>query len=356
MCRESANSDPEGPLGPLAQAWIDDLERWYKSLQVHFKFDPSDLASNVRRSANRWEVRLQYLKAEQPELYRSVVSNIRNGHSVPFDKLPPEFFRKRNPDSLAQDKERAWEAIKKDMNHGAIRPVNLEKEGLPHCVCPVRTAEKNNGKARFVHNSRKVNDCVPKKRVKCTLESLLKTRNMFIPGGFLLGTDFDSGYHCIYLDEDDQKYLAFALHVTELPEAAVAWLFKHHAHAFLPNKRAFVFKYLALPFGLSSSCKAFNDLVTSLMGFWRRCPTGDTVTRVSSYIDDVTSAYGHPHGLRVRQPGAEPLYPQVLPVPEARHASSWHHHRPQDIHVPPLELQDPQAACYSGETQQGCLY
>ena len=103
-----------------------------------------------------------------------------------------------------------------------------------------------------------------------------------------VGLDFASGYHCISMHSKDRTFLAFALHVSELPEEAVEWLHANFANSFLPSRQCFVFEYLALPFGLSSSCKTFNDLVTALAGFWRRCPLDNLATRVSSYIDDVT--------------------------------------------------------------------
>ena len=57
--------------------------------------------------------------------------------------------------------------------------------------------------------------------------------------------------------------------------------------ALFPERQCFVFYYIALPFGLSSSCRTFNDLVTTRMGFLHRCPLNGESTRVSSYIDDV---------------------------------------------------------------------
>ena len=288
MMRESSASHPEQALGHLAQAWVNDLERWYHKLQGHFQFDPSDLALNLRNNLHKWKRRLSYLRKSQPQLYDEIVGHISVGHKIPLDKEPRKFFRHRNPPSLAADKVRAWRAIKKDIGHGAIEPVDLE-QGAPHCVCPVRTADKSDGSARFVHNSRRVNKCVPAEKSKCKLESLLRTRNMLIPGGFLVGSDFSSGYHCISMHKDHRKYVAFALHVSELPPDAVEWLKEHYPESFLPNKQCFVFRYAALPFGLSSSCKTFNDLISALMGFWRRCPLDGNFTRVSSYIDDVSS-------------------------------------------------------------------
>ena len=289
MMRESASTHPETPLGPLAQKWVNDLERWYQRLQVHFQFDPSDLPKNLRRHVHKWKYRLSYLKKSQPLLFQEIIRNIEVGHKIPFDRIPRKYFRTRNPPSLAADKQRAWSAIKKDIAHGAIEPVDLAQGGVPHCVCPVRTAEKSDGSARFVHNSRKVNKCVPPEGTKCKLESLLRTRNMLIPGGFLVGSDFASGYHCISMHEEHKKYVAFALHISELPAAAIEWLKKNFPESYLEHKQCFVFRYAALPFGLSSSCKTFNDLISALMGFWRRCSVDGTPTRVSSYIDDLMS-------------------------------------------------------------------
>ena len=132
---------------------------------------------------------------------------------------------------------------------------------------------------------------IPKKEAKCTLESLLKTRNMYTRDGFVIGSDFASGYHCLFMQEDQRKYLAFALHKSELPQEAFEWLLREHPEAYHAKKRSFIFWYLALPFGLATSCKAFNTLITSLMGFWRRCACGGLPTRVSSYIDDLLSAH-----------------------------------------------------------------
>ena len=288
MQAESSHLHPEDPLGPLAQAWVLKLQSWYSRLQDHFKFDPTDLPANLRRNIHRWKKRLAYLKKDQPQLFDSVIGSIEKGHRIPFDRKPKKFFRRRNPPSLALDKVRAWTAILKDLRHGALRPVDLKAEGTPHCVCPVRTADKNDGTARFVHNSRRVNKRVPAAATKCKLESLLRARNIFVPNGFAVGLDFASGYHCISMHGKDRTFLAFALHVDELPDDAVAWLHAEFPNAYLAEKKCFVFEYLALPFGLSSSCKTFNDLVTALMGFWRICPLDGDPTRVSSYIDDVS--------------------------------------------------------------------
>ena len=96
---------------------------------------------------------------------------INNEHSIPFESKPPKYFRKQNPPSLSADKERVWVAIKGDISHGVISPVNVKEKGVPWCVCPVRTAKKNDGTARFVHNTRHVNKGIAKKHTQCKLET-----------------------------------------------------------------------------------------------------------------------------------------------------------------------------------------
>ena len=266
------------------------LKQWYAELQRHFKFNPSDLADNVRRASEQWRVRLRYLEENDPDQFKYVMKLIDMGHVIPFEKPPTKFCRNRNPPSLQSDRDRAWEAIRGDIEHGAIEPVNLARDGMPHCLCPVRTADKASGKARFVHNSRHVNKTIPKTESECTLESLLKTRNMYSKGGYVVGSDFASGYHCLFMEESQRSFLAFALHRSEIPEEAFQWLMDNFPEAFHAKKRSFFFRYRALPFGLATSCKAFNSLIAALMGFWRKCPSGGRPTRVSNYIDDVLSA------------------------------------------------------------------
>ena len=262
------------------------------SYPVSYAHATGDLASNVTRSKERWSQRLQYLKHRDPEHYHYLMDLISQGHEIPFGpSLPQKFFRKRNPPSLAADKVRAWDAIFGDIQHGAIEPVNIAKCGIPHCVCPVRTADKSNGKARFIHNSRRVNKSIPKHEAECSLESLLRTRNMYSSQGFVIGSDFASGYHCVNMLEEHKQYLGFALHTSELTKAAETWLHEHHAYAYHHPKRCFIFRYKALPFGLSTSCKAFNSLISALVGFWRLCPSEGRPTRASSYIDDILSAH-----------------------------------------------------------------
>ena len=83
MEAEAKVTNPEGPLGDLAKQWTIDLCAWHDRLQEHFQFDPTDLASNVRRSAEKWERRLQHLKLSDNSHFRYIMRNIKEGHRIP---------------------------------------------------------------------------------------------------------------------------------------------------------------------------------------------------------------------------------------------------------------------------------
>ena len=59
----------------------------------------------------------------------------------------------------------------------------------------------------------------------------------------MVGSDYSSGYHCIYAHEDHQQYLTFALHLSELPDGAIRWLKHEYPQAYYHKKRCFIFKY-----------------------------------------------------------------------------------------------------------------
>ena len=110
---------------------------------------------------------------------------------------------------------------------------------------------------------------------------------MYVKNGYLIGSDYSSGYHCIHIHPDSRKYLAFALHKSELSAEAFEWLRVHYPNAYYHKKRCFIFQYDALPFGLATSCKGFNSLVAALVASWGRYDSDGEPSRAYSYIDDV---------------------------------------------------------------------
>ena len=67
---------------------------------------------------------------------------VTNGYRIPFTKQPRPFHRSSNSPDLSNHMDAAWEALRKDMGHGAVAPCNLQRDGFPQVVSPVRTAPK----------------------------------------------------------------------------------------------------------------------------------------------------------------------------------------------------------------------
>ena len=129
-------------------------------------------------------------------------------------------------------KDEAWAALLKDISHGAVKPCNLVKDGKPHIVSPVRTAPKawNTGARRFVVNLMFLNQFIPDDECTCELETLSQVRNsLSYPPEvsaltWFMVLDMSSGYHNLLITEDQWRLLGIALHASELPAEAVAFL------------------------------------------------------------------------------------------------------------------------------------
>ena len=91
---------------------------------------------------------------ESLTLHSSTLSWLTSWRVTPSPSLikePNNFFRRQIPPrSLAIDKHRILAAITKDMQHGALRPVNIAREGIPHYAC-LATLCKRLGKAMTRH-------------------------------------------------------------------------------------------------------------------------------------------------------------------------------------------------------------
>ena len=217
---------------------------------------------------------------------------VTSGYRIPFSSEPPAYHRQHNSPDLRLHRDQAWDALSKDMAHGAVLPCDLPTQGLPVVVSPVRTAPKGwrTGKRRFVINMRYLNALIPEEASSCEMEDLHSVRNMlcFQQGqpSWFVSMDLASGYHNFWVHRTQWKYMGFALHTTELPPAAVAMLHEKFPGSFHSPSGNFYFIMRALPFGLATSCAVFSDVVTALTAAWRRHRVCGEPLRLTSYIDD----------------------------------------------------------------------
>ena len=188
----------------------------------------------------------------------------------------------------------AWEALRKDIGHGAVLPCNLSRDGKPWVVSPVRTAPKGwrTGKRRFVINMRFLNRHIPDEESACSLDTLSRVRNLLTfsdaPGSPAWGITMDlaSGYHNFWIAPHQWTYMGFALHRSELPVRAIGFLRDLFPDCEDPTSGNFYFLMRALGFGLAPSCSVFSLVATSLSASWRRHAICGNPLRLTSYIDD----------------------------------------------------------------------
>ena len=196
-------------------------------------------------------------------------------------------------------REAAWEALAKDIAHGAVRPCDL-RNGKPVVVSPVRTAPKGwrTGKRRFVVNMRHLNTFIPDEESSCSLDTLSKIRNLFTTAGdeseglWGFTIDLASGYHNFAIAQHQLQYMGIAVHACELPPPAISELRRAHPHCEDRASGLFYFTMLALPFGLASSCAIFSDIITALAASWRRHKVCGEPVKLTSYIDDCAGVMG----------------------------------------------------------------
>ena len=137
-----------------------------------------------------------------------------------------------NSPDLSLHMDAAWDALRKDMDHGAVLSCNLQRDGKPWVVSPVRTAPKGwrTGKRRFVINMRFLNRRIPDTESTCSLDTLSRIRNLLtFPGApdspaWGITMDLASGYHNFWISRHLWTYMGFAFHRSELLVEAIEHL------------------------------------------------------------------------------------------------------------------------------------
>ena len=170
-------------------------------------------------------------------------------------------------------------------------PPEPESPESSHCVYRVRTTstDKSDGSSRFVHNSRKVNQHIPWS-VSSNPSWEERGTSTFLMG-MLLGLTSPvvmTVWACSHSTRNMWTCRIWPAHI-RTTRARCEWLLKAYPCVFIPSCECFVFVYSSstLPFGLSSRCHTFNNLISALTGFWRRYTVDGEPFHVSFYIDDI---------------------------------------------------------------------
>lgn len=199
-----------------------------------------------------------------------IVDVIENGYKLPLFTLPNRIECKNNRSALNHP-DFVSEAIKDLLDRGLIEKCR-EK---PYVVNPLTVSIQNSGKKRLILDLREVNVHLWKQAVK--YEDIKVALSYMKKGCFQIKFDLTSAYQFVDIYYPHTIYLGFS------------WVDKDGSIVF--------YKFLVLPFGISSACYLFTKLTKPLVKKWRR--EGKMVTM---FLDD---GYGcgdsYDNGMRLSQ-------------------------------------------------------
>ena len=170
-----------------------------------------------------------------------IIDIIAHGYKIPFFSTPPSVCLPNNQSAL-HNSVFVSEAIDELLSKGLI----TQCSNIPFVVNPLTVSIQRSGKARLILDLRHVNIHVWKEKVK--FDDWQVAMSYFSSECFMFAFDLKSGYHHIEMFEDHCEYLGFA------------WSF---------NGETRYYKFLVLPFGLSSAPFVFTKCLRPLVRRWR---------------------------------------------------------------------------------------
>jgi hypothetical protein len=171
-----------------------------------------------------------------------ILDVIKYGYKIPFYSIPPNSVSKNNRSALCEQ-EFVSSAIKDLLDRGLIKRCSH----LPRVVNPLTVSVQNTGKKRLILDLRNVNKHLWKQSVK--FEDLRIALSYLQKGYFMIKFDITSAYHFIEIFEPHTDFLGFS------------WV--------ADDGQILYYKFLVLPFGLSSACYIFTKLTRPLVAKWR---------------------------------------------------------------------------------------
>lgn len=182
-----------------------------------------------------------------------ILDIIENGYKIPFFSEPPSTFAKNN-NSAIQHCDFVTSSIKELEEKELIARCHIR----PTVINPLTVSVQKNGKKRLILDLRAVNKHIWKQKVK--FEDI-KTALLYVKQhSWMFKFDIHSAYHHIEIFTEHTTYLGFS------------WEIDNEVHWF---------RFLVLPFGLSSAPYVFTKLSRPLVKKWR----GEGI-RIVLYLDD----------------------------------------------------------------------
>ena len=181
--------------------------------------------------------------------YDFIIDTIRNGYKIPFYSSPSSVNL-----SAINNADFVDTAIQDLLQRGLI----VKCDNQPFIVNPLSVSIQSNGKKGLILDLRVVNQHLWKQSVK--FEDMRTARPHININSYMFKYDIHSAYHHVDIFEPHTVYLGFS------------WII---------NGRRTFFKFLVLPFGLSTACYLFTKLTRPLVKKWR-----SEGKQVIMYLDD----------------------------------------------------------------------
>ena len=183
-----------------------------------------------------------------------ILDVIENGYKIPLFSNPCRSFCKNNRSAL-NESIFVSEAIQDLLDRALIKKCT----NPPYIVNPLTVSIQNSGKKRLILDLRLVNKHLWKQSIK--YEDIKVALAFFEKGFHMIKFDLTSAYHFIEIFKPHTDYLGFC------------WTDVNGTNVY--------YKFLVLPFGLSSACHIFSKLCRPLVNKWR----GEGKL-VSMFLDD----------------------------------------------------------------------
>ena len=170
-----------------------------------------------------------------------ICNTIETGYKLPFITTPNSAILENNKSALNQSSFVSSE-IYNLLANGCI----IECPNLPLVVNPLSVSQNSVGKLRLILDLRHVNSHLFKFPVK--YEGINVLRDYLTANSYCIKFDLKSGYHHLGVFEPHRTFLGFKWEL---------------------DSQTKFFKFLVLPFGLSSACSIFTKLMRQLVKKWR---------------------------------------------------------------------------------------
>lgn len=186
--------------------------------------------------------------------YDYIIDTIQNGYRIPFYTTPPSVHLNNNRSALSHS-----EFVVEAIDDLLIRGLAIEcTDNLPVVVNPLTVSVQKNGKKRLILDLRHVNAHLWKTPIK--FEDIRVAMQFIHKNYHCFKFDIHSAYHHVDIFDQHTGYLGFS------------WKY---------GDKIRFFKFLVLPFGLSSACYIFTKITRPLIKKWR----GEG-KQILMYLDD----------------------------------------------------------------------